>query len=275
MSSACFKVAYSPCPNDTFLFGPWVLGLLPTPPPIEWTHLDIQSLNEEAERATFPYLKCSCASFSNVVDKYQFLPVGSAFGYQAGPILVARDKIEIARIPELCLATPGPGTSAVYLFNHLFPSPRELLHCLYSEVKNAVLEGWADIGLMIHEERFTIHEHGLHAIVDLGVLWNEQKKVPVPLGCLLARRDQSPAAISTFIASLRSSLDLAWKEPLQLLSYIQEWSQDRDPDRVLQFINTYVTSETRELSAQGKAAIETFLPSLPDDWLFEECSSPC
>ena len=47
------KLAYSPCPNDTFVFHAWTHGLLRRHPPVEVTFADIDVTNTAAEQGAF------------------------------------------------------------------------------------------------------------------------------------------------------------------------------------------------------------------------------
>lgn len=247
------KIAFSPCPNDTFLFEAWVHGKVgPLPPP--QVHLaDIEQLNEWALSKHFDLIKVSCAAAANLMDDYAVLPTGLALGWNCGPKLLAQDPFPIAELAQKRVAIPGKTTTAHLLLQLLCPSPKEKIFLSYDRMPTLVLDGQADAALVIHEHRFTYHQLGLVEVVDLGKLWFDRYQLPIPLGCLMIHRDRCSMAqevLSTLQASLRSPpSDERW-------SYVLAHSQVKDLAVVKQHIQTYVTSETHALSPLGRRSIE-------------------
>ena len=58
------SVAVSPCPNDTFIFGPWALGFTPHPAGRDSRFFwhDVQELNQGALTGTWDVTKVSAAT---------------------------------------------------------------------------------------------------------------------------------------------------------------------------------------------------------------------
>jgi 1,4-dihydroxy-6-naphthoate synthase len=75
------KIAFSPCPNDTFIFHAWVHGLLPGAPKLDVTYADIDITNSLAASFNGPeVVKISYAALPWVLSEYALLPCGGALG---------------------------------------------------------------------------------------------------------------------------------------------------------------------------------------------------
>jgi 1,4-dihydroxy-6-naphthoate synthase len=83
------RIAFSPCPNDTFIFHAWVHGLIPGAPKLNVTYADIDITNRLATEAGGPdVLKISCAALPWVLSEYALLPCGGALGRGCGPLML-------------------------------------------------------------------------------------------------------------------------------------------------------------------------------------------
>ncbi|MBI0384157.1 1,4-dihydroxy-6-naphthoate synthase, partial [Streptomyces albiflaviniger] len=89
-STEPLKIAYSPCPNDTFVFDAWAHGRVPGAPALDVTFADIDITNGMAERGEFDVLKVSYAVLPWVLDDYALLPCGGALGRGCGPLVLTR-----------------------------------------------------------------------------------------------------------------------------------------------------------------------------------------
>lgn len=262
-------VAYSPCPNDTFLFRAWVEGKIEGAPPIQPILTDIQKLNERLHEGLYPITKASVASIRQVLDEYIVLPVGAAIGYGCGPKLVSNAPCTLEEIREKRVALPGEDTTAHLLFEHLCPNPKEKIFCSYDQIMDKVIHKEVDLGVIIHESRFSFASKGLKEVADLGELWEKKTHLPIPLGVLVAKRSLGNELLQKITRTLQHSLDLARKNSQILHPYITEHSQEKDPVIIQKHIDLYVTEETKQLSTCGMKSIATLL-RLNDttaDWL--------
>ncbi len=246
------KVAISPCPNDTYIFHAWIAGLVGTPP--EVTFADIQELNKLSTTGLYPLIKMSYACLDSVSDTYQLLPVGSALGYHCGPKIISKKPFSIEALSEMRIAIPGERTTAHLLLNKLLPTPKEKVFCLYHEVADLINKGRVDCGLIIHESRFTFVTQGFCEIVDLGEVWHAQHGLPLPLGCLVIRRDFAEKDL--VIETLQRSLAYARAHPEASTAFILEHAQEKESSIVQAHIKTYVNEESEYLSEKGIQAIE-------------------
>lgn len=253
------KLAFSPCPNDTFLFHAAIHGLVPFEEPLEATLADIETLNEWALHGKYPVTKVSFPVMREIQAEYALLPVGAALGFGVGPKLIAKKRLLLSDIPHLRIAIPGRHTTAYFLLRTLLEEPKEAHFCLYNQIFKLINEGDVDAGLIIHEQRFTFASSGFYEIADLGALWEERTSLPLPLGCIAAKRQLGQARIGSLATLLKKSLLYAYAHPAASASYIQQHAQERDPLVIQRHIETYITKETLQLSSEGVKAVEKIL----------------
>ena len=259
------RMAFSPCPNDTFVFHALVHGLIPGAPEITVDFADVDVTNGAAERGDYDLVKVSYAALPWLLDKYTLLPCGGALGRGCGPLVLTRDA---ATGPETVagktVAVPGDRTTAYLLFR-LWASehpPAEVVVRPFAEIMPAVAAGEIDAGLVIHEARFTYQRYGLHAAADLGDWWESTTGLPIPLGAILARKDleaRTGITPATAAALVRASVEAAWKAPEQSRRYVLEHAQEMEDDVVDQHIGLYVNEFTRDLGTDGYAAVDALL----------------
>ncbi|HEX5625365.1 MAG TPA: 1,4-dihydroxy-6-naphthoate synthase, partial [Saprospiraceae bacterium] len=258
------KIAISPCPNDTFIFGGMATRM--TGPgiaaEIEWAYRDIQELNQLSLGDEYDVIKISAAQLPNVLDRYRILPAGAALGFDCGPLLIARKHIPLEDLNDKTIALPGNNTTAAFLFRHLFPGARNTVQLLFSEIESALLAGDADAGVIIHETRFSYAGKGLVALADLGKLWHEATGLPIPLGLIAVRKGLEPQLIQDLIAGIRSSIHYAREHFAELLPFIQGKAIDLDEQVIRQHIGLYVNDYSLDLDLAGREAIMMLLKTL-------------
>src|SRR5436190_12278054 len=182
-----FSLAFSPCPNDTFMFDGLVNQRLQENIPTEYALLDIEKLNEAALEGRYDFTKMSFGVYPQVADQYQIIASGCALGHKCGPLLIAKPGTDLATLKELPIAIPGRHTTANLYLGILFPQFKNKKEYLFSEIENAVLSGEVAAGLIIHENRFTYEAKGLIRLADLGDEWEKLTGLPVPLGCIAVK----------------------------------------------------------------------------------------
>ncbi|WP_375793285.1 1,4-dihydroxy-6-naphthoate synthase [Chlamydia sp. 12-01] len=245
------SAAFSPCPNDIFLFRSFLerhegFSLLN-----QITIADIATLNELALQHRHPLIKISAALFPKVADNYTLMEVGTTIGCGVGPLVLALDP----ESPIKSIATPGETTTA-HLLCRIFYPDAELTPMKYSEIIAAVLRDDVDAGAIIHEERFS-YDSQLFLRADLGRLWEERTQLPLPLGCLVVSKTVPQTVVDILTLALRKSLFLALKDSEGSENKALEYSRNKDTAVIRQFINTYVNDETLMLSNSGKKSLYT------------------
>ena len=256
MSFEKLEIAISPCPNDTFVFGPLVLGWIKVPFRTEFRFEDIETLNRMALRGEVPVVKLSFALLPEVAERYLVLPVGAALGRGVGPLLVGRKPYTPEEVPKLKVLLPGEHTTAHLLFRLAFPGAERKIFVPYHEIIPGVLRDEAEAGVIIHEGRFVFRDYGLHQILDLGAWWEGETGLPLPLGGIFARRDLPPERLKALTSAIRQSLELAERHFDELYPFIAEKARELSREVIIRHLVTYVNEFTRDLGREGRKALE-------------------
>jgi 1,4-dihydroxy-6-naphthoate synthase len=250
------SIAYSPCPNDTFVFHAWTHGLIEDAPAVDVTYADIDITNTAAERGDFDVVKVSYAALPWLMDRYDLLPCGGALGRGCGPLVLSRG--DLGDLDGKTVAVPSERSTAYLLFR-LWASgqrPERIDVVPFTEIMPAVRDGKYDAGLVIHEARFTYQDYGLTSLVDLGEWWEGDTGLPIPLGAILARKGLDIEALA---AVARASVEYAWAHPDASAAYVAEHADEMSPSVQQQHIALYVNEFTRDLGEDGYAAVEALL----------------
>lgn len=259
------RIAFSPCPNDTFVFHAWVHGRLPGAPKLDVTYADIDITNRLATEPNGPdVLKISYAALPWVLSDYALLPCGGALGRGCGPLLLTADadsERDPAKLVGKKVAVPSDRSTAYLLFRlwaaqNVPGAIGEIIVMPFHEIMPAVRDGAIDAGLVIHEARFTYPNYGLSMLVDLGNWWEADTQLPIPLGAIVVRRSLDVAAIAEWT---RASVEYAWAHPEDSLDYVLEHAQEMSPEVARAHINLYVNEFTASLGEDGYGAVRALL----------------
>ncbi|WP_251054806.1 1,4-dihydroxy-6-naphthoate synthase [Streptomyces sp. ISL-66] len=256
------RIAYSPCPNDTFVFDAWAHGRVPGAPALDVTFADIDVTNGMAERGELDVLKVSYAVLPWVVGEYALLPCGGALGRGCGPLVLTREPgLELT---GKTVAVPSERSTAYLLFRlwaaDVLPGDVGKVVVLpFHEIMPAVRDGRVDAGLVIHEARFTYRDYGLHCLADMGEHWESTTGLPIPLGAIIAKRSLGADALRALAASARTSVRMAWDDPEASRPYVRAHAQELDPAVADQHIGLYVNEFTADLGDAGYAAVRGLL----------------
>jgi 1,4-dihydroxy-6-naphthoate synthase len=253
------SLGFSPCPNDTFIFDALVNGKLDTEGLEFKTHLeDIQTLNSWAAEGRLDITKLSFPALFPQRSQYSILHSGAALGKGVGPLLVAKKMVEVGDFEHCKIAIPGENTTANFLLNYAFPFAKNKVPMLFSSIEDAVCMGEAEMGVIIHENRFTYQQKGLHKICDLGELWEQRERAPLPLACIAIKRSLPDNIKQKVDRLIQKSVRYGFDKYPQLSSYITEHAQAMEENVMRKHIKLYVNDYSIELGAEGKAAIEKF-----------------
>ncbi|TLS41866.1 1,4-dihydroxy-6-naphthoate synthase, partial [Streptomyces montanus] len=255
-------MAYSPCPNDTFVFDAWAHGRIPGGPALDVTFADIDITNGMAERGEFDVLKVSYAVLPYVLDTYALLPCGGALGRGCGPLVLTREPG--VDLTGRTVAVPSEKSTAYLLFrlwaaDALRGPIGEIVVLPFHEIMPAVRDGKIDAGLVIHEARFTYQNYGLHKLADMGEHWERTTGLPIPLGAIIAKRSLGRERLRVLAESARASVRAAWDDPEASRPYVLEHAQEMDPRVANQHIGLYVNEFTADLGEEGYAAVRGLL----------------
>ena len=199
-------------------------------------------------------VKLSFHAALRLADRYALLPVGSALGFGVGPVVIAgRDRAEGADVPRVLL--PGELTTAHLLWRMFRPGPARLEHVVFSEILPALARGEADLGVCIHEGRFTYAGMGLTLDEDLGATWERETSLPLPLGGIAIARRLGPETAQRVARAVALSLDEARRAPEAALATMRRHAQELDDAALWKHVELYVNDDTRRLGTAARAAI--------------------
>ena len=252
-----FKVGFSPCPNDTFIFDALVHKKIDTQDlNFSYYIADVEDLNKKAFNNELDITKISYHAYALISEKYKILNSGSALGYRNGPLLVSKKKVYPDEVNDLKIGIPGKNTTANLLLSIAYPKVKSKIEYLFSDIEEAVLSNEVDAGLIIHENRFTYKEKGLKKIIDLGEYWEKETDLPIPLGGIIIKRDINEEIQMKFNRILKASIEFAFKNPNSSIDYIKKNSQELDDDVIKKHIELYVNKFSLDLGQIGKNAIK-------------------
>ena len=259
MSETRITVAHSPDSDDAFMFFGLAHGAIETHGiVVDQVLADIETLNRAAFEGRYEVTAVSFHAFAHLSDKYALLPHGASMGDRYGPLVVSRQggprKVRGTRV-----AIPGTLTTA-YLTLRLYEPDFEYVVVPFYEIQQAVLEGKADMGLLIHEGQLTYAEEGLQMVVDLGEWWADHTGgLPLPLGGNIIRRDLGPKMISKVSKMLHDSIAYALTHREEAVEYAIQFGRGLDRERTDTFVGMYVNNLTLAYGDRGRMAVERLL----------------
>jgi len=254
--TSSLTLAYSPCPNDTYIFAALANGWLRDAPVVNVTLADVEALNRAAFEGTYDITKVSYAAVPALNSRYKLLRSGGALGYNCGPLLVARpgSSQRLADFKTATIAIPGVGTTAYLLLQMALEPAGAMKEMRFDSIATAVERGEADAGLIIHEARFTFQDSGLVQVMDLGEWWHQQTQLPLPLGAILARRELPDDRAAQIESAIRASLRFARENEDQVMNYVRCSTNESD-EVIRKHIALYVNDFSDDLGPQGDAAV--------------------
>ncbi|HEY4283950.1 MAG TPA: MqnA/MqnD/SBP family protein [Chthoniobacterales bacterium] len=267
-----FSLGHSPDPDDAFMFYAIAENKIDLRGyAFEQRLEDIQTLNERCVRGELDISAVSIHAYSYISDKYALLPCGASMGDGYGPLVIRKRRTSNAerRTPNseqevreqlrtAKIAVPGKMTSA-FLSLQLYLGKFDYVVVPFDQIFDAVKQGKADAGLIIHEGQLTYERAGFEKIVDLGEWWKKETGLPLPLGGNVIRKDISPAVRSEIAHILRESIDYGLANRAKAVAHSMPYARDMETDLADKFIGMYVNDFTRDYGDVGRAAIHRFL----------------
>ena len=258
-------LGFSPCPNDTFIFDALIHHKIDTEGlTFEVLFEDVETLNQKALHGELDITKLSFHAFAHVIDKYALLNAGSALGFGVGPLLICKqenlDRIQsLLYAPSTTLSTaiPGKYTTANFLLGIAYPQLTNKKEMVFNEIESALLNDKVDIGLIIHENRFTYQEKGLAKILDLGNYWEQLTGCAIPLGGIVINRNLDVSIQEKVDRLIRKSVEYAFANPKSGIDFIRNHAQEMSEDVMYKHIELYVNEFSINLGEEGRNAIDT------------------
>jgi len=258
MTCPSLSLAFSPCPNDTFIFNALVNDLLPDPGfnLSQVVLADVESLNRGALEGKYDITKLSFHAYGHVSSEYDLLTAGAALGRGCGPLLVTKDSSS-KKIPKV-VAIPGRYTTAAMLLKLYLPEA-ETVEVSFEQIMEMVKNGTVDAGVIIHESRFTYKGYGLHMLKDLGSWWEARTDCPIPLGGIVIKKSLGRDTFNKVNEAIRASLRWAREHQRAALPYIREHSQELEEQVIADHIGLYVNNYSDDLGTEGRQAVLKFM----------------
>lgn len=262
-------LGFSPCPNDTFIFDALIHGKIDTEGlSFDVSFHDVETLNQKAFNGELDITKLSFHAFAFVARQYALLHSGSALGFGVGPLLICKkenidfiynnlQQVEPQQNSKLRVGIPGKYTTANFLLGVAFPQLIEKREMVFSEIEDALLQHEIDLGLIIHENRFTYQDKGLHKVIDLGTHWEELTGGAIPLGGIVINRKIDIAIQQKVNRLIRKSVEYAFANPKSGLDFIRQHAQEMDEAVMYKHIELYVNQYSIDLGEDGKRAVDT------------------
>ena len=254
-------LGHSPDPDDAFMFYGLAAGLV-DPGRWRFEHVlkDIQTLNEWALRGELHVSAISIHAYPFVSDKYALLNSGASMGDGYGPLVVARRPMSWRDLRGKRIAVPGTMTSAFLALRLLLGQDGfEPEVVMFDRILEHVAAGRADAGLIIHEGQLTYQNHDLHCVVDLGVWWQGQTDLPLPLGGNVIRRDLGRDNMRDIAAVLEDSIRFSLDHREQAVEHALAYARDMGRDLAARFVGMYVNHYTLDYGDDGREAVREFL----------------
>lgn len=252
----------SPCPNDTFIFDALLNNKIDSEG-LEFEYIleDVETLNKMAQSATLDVSKVSYGAVTQLIPNYYILDAGGALGKGVGPLLISNKMLALdaAETNGISVILPGINTTAHLLFIMAFPHIKNKSFLPFNEIEDAVLTGKSDMGVIIHENRFTYASKGLFKLADLGDLWESKTNLPIPLGGILSRRKFDNSLNQKINRVIRRSLSFAFENIKTLPAFVKDNAQEMNEDVMRKHINLYVNEFSLGLGKAGKSAVVKLL----------------
>jgi 1,4-dihydroxy-6-naphthoate synthase len=253
------RLGHSPDPDDAFMF--WALAEERVDSRgFEFEHVlrDIQTLNEWALEGRLEVTAISLHAYPFVQDRYVLLPHGASMGSGYGPVAVSREPLSKEELREVEIVVPGTMTTA-FLVLRLYLGDFRYRVLPFDEILEAVRDGEADAGLLIHEGQLTYGAEGLQKVVDLGEWWLLETGLPLPLGVNVARRDLGDERLRDLSAVLAESISAGLEHRKEAMEYALQFGRGLDFALGDRFVGMYVNELTQDYGDEGRAAVRELL----------------
>ena len=253
------RIGHSPDPDDAFMFHALTNGTIDTGNrTYEHVLVDIDTLNREAQIGSFEVSAVSIHSYPKISDSYYLMNCGASMGEGYGPILVSDSEMSVEEAKRSVIAIPGKSTSS-YLALVLALGDVEVREVPFDKILPGVLDGKYDAGVIIHEGQLTWSDEGAFMILDLGVWWNEETGLPLPLGGNIVRKDLGEDVCIQICNDIKRSIEFSISNPEAALRDAIKWGRGIDKDTNEEFVKMYVNRRTIDYGEDGRSAVRLFL----------------
>ena len=253
------RIGHSPDPDDAFMFHALTNGTIDTGNRrYEHILVDIDTLNREAEMGSFEVSAVSIHSYPKISDSYYLMNCGASMGEGYGPILISKKEMTIEESKRSVIAVPGKSTSS-YLALVLALGEVEVVEVPFDQILPGVMDGKYDSGVIIHEGQLTWSDEGAFMVLDLGVWWNNETGLPLPLGGNIVRKDLGESMCEQVCDDIKRSIEFSLENPKDALKGAIKWGRGIDEGTNEEFVRMYVNRRTIDYGKDGRRAVRMFL----------------
>ncbi len=268
-------IGYSPCPNDTYIFYALVHEKVTVPGITFRERLeDVETLNQLALDGALDITKISYHALGHLRERYALLRSGSALGRGCGPLVVVRPGTTLEDVRSGTIAVPGRLTTALLLLRLFDPDLRNLIIMPFDRIMQAVANGSAIAGLIIHESRFTYPLYMLEKLLDLGEWWERHSGMPIPLGGILGKRSLGGETLAAVERAIAESLRYARTHEAEVLEYCRRHSQEVEDSVMMSHIRLYVNDYSLDIGDEGTEAVRRLLSEAEEKGIFPRSAAP-
>lgn len=277
-------LGFSPCPNDTYIFDALIHHKIDTEGlEFEVYYEDVETLNIYAAESKLDITKLSYFAYAQFYKQYSLLDSGSALGFGVGPMLISKKdpkklylNEDLSKVlnPELKVGIPGLKTTANLLLQTAHPNLQNKQVMLFSDIEQALLNDEIDLGLIIHENRFTYEQKGLFKVQDLGEYWETSTGCAIPLGGIAIKKELDKDLQLKVQRLIRKSIEFAFENPKSALDFIKKHAQEMEEHVMYQHINLYVNEYSKSLGQNGRTAINALFEKAKAQKLINEEAQP-
>ena len=248
-------IAHSPDSDDAFMFYALAKDKLDTRGlTVHQVLKDIQSLNQDAINGRYEVSAISFAAYPLVKERYKLMPCGASMGDNYGPMVIAKPGVNAENLKGKTVAIPGKLTTA-YLTMQLWQPGLTVVEVPFDQIIDYVVAGKADAGLIIHEGQLMFQESGLELIVDLGVWWQKETGLPLPLGGNVVRKDLGDKMVKEVTELIKSAIVFALEHRQDALDYAMTFARDMKRELADKFVGMYVNELTVDYGERGRKAV--------------------
>ncbi len=249
-------IAHTPDPDDAFMFYAMFEGKIKTNLAYRQVVKDIETLNGEAKERRYDVTAVSANAFASLAKDYFLLSSGASFGISYGPQVVAKTQISLEGRK---IAVPGTGTSAYLLYRMFAPKEGEFRITRFDRISQAVINGDADAGVLIHDEQLTFQQMGLVRILDLYEEWRRYAgSLPVPLGFNAIRKDLGRERAKQYQEDFRKSIEYAMANEDDAVRYAMKFARYQDLQMEKRFVRMYVNRLSIDFGNEGRKALDMY-----------------
>jgi 1,4-dihydroxy-6-naphthoate synthase len=251
--------AYGPNADDAFLFYALATGRVTSDTVrLEPESRDIESLNLRVVNGEADVSAVSAHAYARAAGEYVLLPHGLTMSEGAGPCLVAGRPMAARQVRGRIVAVPGQLTSA-HLVLRLFERDVDVRFIRSDDVIGYVVDGFADAGVVAHEDQLLYADAGLHLVLDLGAWWQEKTGLPLPLGGVAARRSLGDDVLAEVCRLVEASVRYALAHGDEAVAYAAGLAPDLPRAAVEEYIGRCVRAGALDADATARRSLEEFL----------------